>query len=187
MSNLTTTQLLHSFVKCVLHAFLCMFICPFFPHPSHASLSSPFFLALVFPFLLPGNLLQCVSPLYQSVLVLTGWGYFYLQESSLESGSEVIESVLIYFELSVGIAQVDRNVTGEGGNLIRSYFCWWEILKSFSCLTAGWRAQTEPESDHAAEIPAARRGEHHTGCGQTTSGGVEKENLFQKKARIKNE
>lgn len=94
-------------------------------------------------------------------------------------------SELIYFGLYVDIAQVQWNVTGEERNLTRGYFYWLAckvihtrrkgyskyISWANSSPVVGWRAQTEPEGDHAAEIPAARGGEHHAGCGQASAGG----------------
>ncbi len=44
------------------------------------------------------------------------------EERSYGTGSGVRGSVLMRFELCAGIAQVQRNVTGEERNLTRGYF-----------------------------------------------------------------
>lgn len=48
-------------------------------------------------------------------------------------------------------------------------------LKCGRCFSAGRGSETQPAGDHAAEVPAARRGEHHSGCGQAAAGGEEGE------------
>lgn len=49
-------------------------------------------------------------------------------------------------------------------------------LNCFFCFTAGRGA--ESEGNYAAEIPAARRGEHHAGCWQATTGSEEEDARF---------
>lgn len=80
----------------LLHAFQCMFICFGFPSFSRLSFSPLFFLLQCFPF--------CYQVIYCNVFLLPYQSFFsdrlrffLFEECSCESGSEVRESVLIYF------------------------------------------------------------------------------------------